>query len=488
MGGKALLRLGSRITHTHSTRREKYQMPVKIKSDPDVHVKPQHPTSNVPVSSGYDNCDDEIVREIDVYLSPALAKQVYLMQYPLQHQTYSQVEAARLKQRHCIIELDQTTPDEISQSGQYFMPKRTYSSHTVPVSTHMALGKLVPRVSGNVNNKDTAAHTHRQQHDLHLIPLSRIAQMRPSFDHVDEADKTVEEESESTLIERPEEAVKLERKPLSFQKKESERNRLARKSSYAYKKASEEGEPWQSLAVHKMDSMESSKYVKHALCKSRPNNLVVYPEHGEVTMAAANNEMGTTLNSTYVHSLNYLPNSDKRKDAKSNFNNQAVCSRIVGLLRKGMPVPYSLLRSHFPHSVTDETILKALGICALLIRGNFILQSRLLPLSPALAQVRTFVLFLLHTVGFVSRGRLDHAFKNGQGDERNSDAVHVILEQVAQKTPDGWKLKVEDDTNFVDRHPDSLRPFLQFWGDQAHRFGPLLERYRSNDWVPSAGL
>ena len=467
-------------------------MPVTVKSEPDMEIQSSNVSSTHGGNDGsddHDGNDDEIVREIDVYLSPALASQMYLMQFPLQHQTLSEVKEARIKKRHCMIELDHTIPDEIAHSGQYYMEKRTYSSHTVPVSTHMAIGKLVPNASYIGRNNDS----NRQRHDLHLIPLSRIAQMRPNFDHVDEADinaTTAEEESESNMVERAEASAKLERKPLAFQKKESERNRLARKSSYAYKRASEEGEPWQALSVHPTNSVESSECKDIALCESPNNNLVVFPEPGsnsDVTMSAAGKDEGATLNGTYVHSLNYLPNSDKLVDKRDVMDDQTVCTKLVRLLRKGMPVPYSLLRCHFPATVPDETIVRALRSCAFLIRGNFVLQSRLLSLSPALAQVRTFVLFVLQTVGYVSRGRLDYAFKDSENGENNSAAVLMILEQVAQKKSDGWKLKVEDDTNFVSQHPESVQTFLQFWGDQVQRFGQLLERYRSDDWVLTIG-
>jgi hypothetical protein len=51
---------------------------------------------------------------------------------------------------------------------------RNYTSHTIPVLTNMTLTKVLPNTT-NGNN------------ELHLIPLSRTTQMRPSFAHVDEA-------------------------------------------------------------------------------------------------------------------------------------------------------------------------------------------------------------------------------------------------------------------------------------------------------------
>jgi len=39
--------------------------------------------------------EDEVVREIDVFLSPELAQQIYLVQYPLQHDDVTTPLSAR---------------------------------------------------------------------------------------------------------------------------------------------------------------------------------------------------------------------------------------------------------------------------------------------------------------------------------------------------------------------------------------------------------
>jgi len=133
----------------------------KVKSEPEDSVAPK--------SASFDG-SDEIVRQIPVYLSPALSKHLNLIQFPLQHaETSSAPEAVRVKPRHCMMELDYPTPENIETFGQFQMTNRTYTSQTIPVSTHMALGKMDANGS------------------MQLVPLSRITQMRPSFAHVDEA-------------------------------------------------------------------------------------------------------------------------------------------------------------------------------------------------------------------------------------------------------------------------------------------------------------
>jgi RPC5 protein len=240
--------------------------------------------------------------------------------------------------------------------------------------------------------------------------------------------------------------------------------------------------------------MASLDYTSRIICSSPETDLNVFV--GKDLGAA-------TINNAYVHSLNYLPSSADNKASNSNSKNAkdsetmdvgAVCTRLVGLLHKGMPTPFSLLRRHFPSSVPDETMLVALGSCAFLIRGNLILQSRLLPLAPAIAQARTMILLILQTMGVVYRSRLE-AMYNQQDDDDDeedetstgslgrvsSEALLMLLEQVAQKTQDGWKLKVDDDVSFAERFPETVLMHLKFWGDEVRRCGALLDRYRSAD-------
>jgi DNA-directed RNA polymerase-3 subunit RPC5 len=373
-----------------------------------------------------------------------------------------------------MMELEYKTPVDIENFGQYHLPTRTYTSHTIPVLTHMALAKVLPNTtSGN--------------DELHLIPLSRITQMRPSFAHVDEATTvhTSTDEEDARQKQQQSEAQKLERKPLGFQKKESERQALARKSSYAYKKISEESELWQELEVHGIGSPDADEaLLRVGLPDPQKDNLLV--ADGKTNN---NDDQPLVLkNTTYVQTLNYLPPAPKAAPQEAqqlpedgNANDAVAsnaCTKLVRLMHLGLPIPFSVLRAQFPESIADQTLFVALGSCAVLVRGNFILESRLLPMPPAVAQARTFLLFLMQAMEVVYRSRLEHVF---EGDEIvNSETLLMLLEQVGTRTQDGWRLKVEDDLNLAKQHPSVVLVHLQFWSNQVRRFGPLLERYRQS--------
>ena len=82
---------------------------------------------------------------------------------------------------------------------------------------------------------------------LHLLPLTHINHMRPSFRHVDEQ----QEADDNIEAAEPAEEQSPEKKPVIFQRKESERTAMARKSSYAFKRASD-------LTLHSKYFMDDS--------------------------------------------------------------------------------------------------------------------------------------------------------------------------------------------------------------------------------------
>ena len=89
--------------------------------------------------------------------------------------------------------------------------------------------------------------------------------MRPSFRHVDALfdDETGEEEQQKLDEEKDD---KNSSKPIMFKKPENERAMLARRTSYAFKKANEEAEEWTDLEVFGPGSEERKAMMKKAYC------------------------------------------------------------------------------------------------------------------------------------------------------------------------------------------------------------------------------
>jgi DNA-directed RNA polymerase-3 subunit RPC5 len=304
--------------------------------------------------------------------------------------------------------------------------------------------------------------------------------MRPSFQHVDSEDQLETNLShDMEQLDGP-----FEKKPVLFQRKESDRAILARKSSYAYQKTSEDSEPWIPLDVCLPRSAEHDEVMRHAYCRNRSSHVVAE----------------TASHSAYVQSLRYQleggasrivrpPSSSPPLDMKSLV--RQVASKLLG----GGPVPFEILRASFASEggVSDQQLLRALSVTAVLVRGNFVLNSRFLlapSVPPNVASARTLILLLLERYGRFSRPQLDGICGPNQPDGHSSfrlssERLLLILEQLAIKTPDGWVLKLPDDVAFMEQFPEQVAMHEKYWKKQESRF--RVELLRFSESAPSRG-
>lgn len=391
-------------------------MAARVKSEDDIMLQGDSDMEDV-----FNDLDDEIVQEIDVYLSPELASQLYLLQYPLQQDqnrsTNSVPKHARMKPKHGLLELTHDLPVSMfsmDSSPHWGMKERTYRSHTVPLQTHMCLGQL-------------------RDNTLQLFPLNHIAQMRPSLDHINSEMEVVE-------TKEPDNETK---KPVVFQRRESDRAAIARRSSYAFKKASEDAEEWIDLDV-KLAATIQGNDISFASC--------VLPKN----------------NSDYLNSLNYLPATEPSKELPTQ---NGLVKQLSTLLQKGLPVPFSILRLHVPDS--DEfQVLEALSVCAVQVQGNYLLNSqRLVQWTKENQRARTLILLLLHRNGEIERPRLQKSLRIP------SPTAYDILQLVAKKTTSAWVLKIEPDSRHMAEYAKNRDLHLKYWERQTERFQKELKMY-----------
>lgn len=444
--------------------------------------------------SSYES-DDEIIREIDVYISPELARTMYLIQFPLQTASHTVIpstkqnkknsqhrqppltqteppipNAARIKPEHALLELDYSVPT-YSFSNQRSVPEvldlstRTHTSSEIPITTHMALGLF----------DDTGTK-------IDLVPLHRILQMRPSFKHID---AVFDDDDLLSKQAQAEDGKKKEgSNPILFKKSESERTVQIRESSYAHKRACEEKEEWLTLDVHGMRSVGRREAMKKFYCSKEEREVdLKFAKPGKVGGGTG-----------YVKSLNYLPNVNFEEDAEEDFVkpvagvgekerglavvgededednmpmdedgeegdtessfHRELTDRIAKLLqgRGGVPIPFPVIRSRYHPSVTDEDLLQATSASAVLVRGNFLLKSSLLGLtSPHVANARDLILILLNKYGFVQHDKLKAVYESLDEVEDiakiivTEEILGALLNLVGRKTLNGVELKVDDD-------------------------------------------
>ena len=301
---------------------------------------------------------------------------------------------------------------------------------------------------------------------LQLVPLQRMVQMRPTFEHVDDRDP------QSSLSVETEDSQRKAKEPkqVLFQRKESERAELIRKSSFAYLKASEEREEWIDLMVRNLMSSE---------CRNRLAQL------NSVGKSSTTLPLPTWSHERdFVRSLDYLPSRpedeqeshspwghDDGGDSMSPYT--AIVKRLTQLLSRGVPVPFSILRAEFHSSVDTFDLLQSLASCAVLVRGNFFLHSKLLVGWDRIKmEARHFSLFLLQTYGYVQRRGLLHVY-----GEDSSAWMEDILSQIATRDTFGWLPRFSRNVEFVLEFPETVQLHNQYWERQGRKMDAKLKAY-----------
>jgi DNA-directed RNA polymerase-3 subunit RPC5 len=465
--------------------------------------------------------DDEIVREIDVFLSPQLANHLHLIQFPLQPASHTQPprtvynkksgktetkapqppvpSSAQIKPMHSILELEYPLPSG-STSNQRQIPQvlnlqsRTYTSHSIPMVTHMALGVLSSfKVKQEDGSDDRKTY-------LDLIPLSKVLQMRPSFAHVDAIfandDEDLNAPSNTTNAKDKDDGAK----PVLFRKPESERAALLKRTSYAAKKEREEAEEWIQLNVDAYGP-EQKLVWKQSACprQDRETNLQFVSEEG--------GEGGTKA---YVKSLNYLQSSTKtmnKDSAMEDFNPATVVdevdvdadetsqqvesqwkleltARVATLFqgRGGVSIPYPVIRPRFQTCIADQDLLDAISACAVLVRGNFMLKSSLMGFSNLMiAEARDVILILFMNYGILQRETLSHMFHKVHNDSKviSEQVLNGILDLVGKKTVNGVEMKIEDDLSFGGLYPHVARSHDEYWEQKTNYLRNYIRVYEA---------
>ncbi|KAL7511666.1 hypothetical protein ACHAXN_012208 [Cyclotella atomus] len=473
-------------------------------------------------SSSIDEEANEIVREIDVFISPELATKLHLLQFPIQPAA-SQTKArkprqpepidAKFRPLHRMLELQYSIPQYAKGVPERPLPdtmcltSRTFtSSHIKPV-THMALAKL---------SKDGTR--------LDVVPMQTgILQMRPSFNHLHMHDDDEDDANNKPDDNNAQSSTSSSgrQKSLALQKKQEERSAMQKRNSYAYKRASEESEEWIPLDIHGNThdggggwTAVKKEYMERVKCKNR---------HKELKLSN-----GMSSKEGYVRSLNYLDSStcysmnqdlsDWKPSSAVNDNEgiddeiedlessaivgetekaaAELAAKLVVLLQNGngATIPYRVIRARLnAEAVSDEVLTMALSSCAVLVRGNFCLKSSLAQFinvggsgnakGRTMRELRDLILLLINMHGMVKRERLVRVY-GGTGDEPavvNPETITLLLQTVAQRTngDNCWTPKVQDDEDFAAKFPEVAAFHGVYWMKKKTKMKRLVEMYES---------
>jgi DNA-directed RNA polymerase-3 subunit RPC5 len=379
--------------------------------------------------------------------------------------------SAKIKTQHNMLELTYTIPKS-SFSAQRQVPEvlnlseRKFSSQNIPIKTHMAMG-----IFDSTGSK------------IDLIPLKNIMQMRPTFRHVDALfdDETGEEEQQKLNEDKDDKASK----PIMFKKPENERAVLARRNSYAFKKANEEGEEWADLEVFGPGSDERKAIIKKAYCPrdSREKTLRFMKSgktggnDGYLPSAIVDDAI-----EDFVAGMEVAVSIDGEEGGQPEWMKDLV-KKVTTMFqgRQGVPISFPVIRSRFHSSISDHALVQALSATASLVRGNFVLKSSLMSLSVPVSNARDTILLLMIKYGYVRREYLIQAYANA-GEESalvTADVINALLKLMARETLNGMEMKLDDDMTFETEFTAFSRLHEIYWEKREKELVRYIDLYNN---------
>ncbi|KAJ2596978.1 hypothetical protein H4R99_004692 [Coemansia sp. RSA 1722] len=226
--------------------------------------------------------EDEIVAKIPVYLTHKLAKNLHLMQYPQNTNSIKPGEllpsVARIKPIHGQIELD--IPLDV-QSAMY--NKERGRELGMGISDTGRLLDIRTLVSVDIPKSCSYLAGVVQDGELHLTPIEKLTQLRPSLKYLD---RVAEKQRAASKIdddeEEEEKEVKAQTIQVTVRSAEAEEALRQQQNSIAYIQKRLEEEPWSKLQYYDVGSEESSSVSskliasnrEELICKTSPSDYL----------------------------------------------------------------------------------------------------------------------------------------------------------------------------------------------------------------------
>lgn len=424
--------------------------------------------------------DDEVVKEVDIYLSKQLAQNLYLLQYPVRpaHLPYDDVThlAARVKPQHAKVELElavETASTNYCGSKGEQIAINVDGPNPDQEKAFFSTGRMDKQVlsssSAGVSAARYVAGIYKGG-ELHVTPLKAIVQFRPCFSYLDKVDSRVAEQAGDADASQDEEE---EAKPVmvKFARQETEEGKARRLASYEYLKKKQQEEAWIPVTHH------------------HPNRLASVNERQYLYSCR-----GESVNEFNSNSCDYLqklvPKMEEEKAKKpalptnvlsmSDLKSMNLSDQIKALLTNAKVIRFSQLLSLLPKGCDSTAALRCLQQVSLLVQGSWVVKSDVLypkdsfsghsgvPAEP-LCRGRDYIMWRFTQTRYLLRKDISSVIKLPAED------VKDILEQMAcLKVNKGWEFLMPYDSEFVNRHPEVVQRQQMLWDAKFQQLSKVL--------------
>ncbi|KAL7753686.1 hypothetical protein RI367_000617 [Sorochytrium milnesiophthora] len=431
-----------------------------------------------------DEHNDEIVKEIPVYLSSQLLNHLYLFQYPVRSKPFtpeSQPIAARIKPTAQMVELDlplQTnayTYDKLRGEEYGFamsdeQMKTVYDTDHMQQQqqqqqqkTHTLLDKQTLR-SSFIPAKTNYMVAVIREDELHLTPIAGTVQLRPSLDYLDQIDqkqraanrKVHEEELKASGAADTKKAVPQQ---LQLARLETEEMIAARKKSIIYQRKQVEEEPWVKLGYFDETSEEADIVFQRMFCLNRDELRYTSTLASYLEDISPPTVLDVKLPDKDGEQPDVRPGVLSRQDLKL-FD---LGTQLRALLMNAFILPFERLATVLPNEVTTPEILQHLTSIAVPLHGNWVVKSSLLYRGRR-QHARDYLIKLFaddtqHDPPRVSRAEFDRVARLPVEDTLKILQEFAVLQRQAGPalSPPYWQLKYPASRDFVILHEDVVQ-------------------------------
>uniref|UniRef100_A0A131Z0A4 DNA-directed RNA polymerase III subunit RPC5 n=1 Tax=Rhipicephalus appendiculatus TaxID=34631 RepID=A0A131Z0A4_RHIAP len=412
--------------------------------------------------------DDQVVQELDVYISKALANNLYLLQYPHRPvgRSYNEERcvAARVKPKQQKVELefaldtrdasyDRLRGEQLAANADGGGDRATDQKQIFKSSM---MDKQLLTSTKSTSSAETYAVGILRPGELHLSPLSAILQMNPSFPYLDQSDKKAK--AAEAAMEEDEDVDEPKAVTVRFANQETDRAKKAREKSFRFIHQKQESEPWMEATFHnfgsEMSGVERAMLICPQMDRDESELPKTLPDYFKDLVVDDTNTKTSTKGSREIsmHTLSKLPIQDQ----------------IKAVLMSAKVTNFAKLMAALPPKSDATSVVRFLQQVALLVQGCWVVKSDVLypkdSFSPktgvpaeTMCRARDFLMFLYTQSRFVTQTKFAETVRLPVID------VKTLLEEMAKPTPDGWEFMLPYDRDFVSKYPDVVQRQQMLW-------------------------
>lgn len=422
--------------------------------------------------------EDPVVQEIPVYLSQALAKNLYIFQYPVRpaNREWKEVKIknAAVKPRNKMVRLevsldtysDKYCPSKGEQIALNTDGPQESSWHVKEKDKTQffksgVMDKIVFESSTPCTETDHYAVAILQDKELHCTPIQGIIQMRPSYSYYDKQDKRKTEKSKGDSDDEEEKEPEAQQVTVKFARQETEVMKKAREKSYATISQRIAEEPW-------YDALWKHSDTDHADLECLKLFSATTSDGSALTVQAKE----------YVRGLVPPPSSDEADIAPSVRPSPQDQIKEILISAKLMTFTdlRAMVRTEDGSLLAESALLSALSGCGCCVRGLWAARSadlytRAAPVPQRLmCAARDHLLYLFTQHPYVDRRKFAAAVRLPP-----FEVLHII-QSVAKfnSKMSCWELIIPPDVAFEAKYPDVIQRQNLAWEAKQRQFNEML--------------